>query len=167
MKLQFAFLLCGVLVLCSNLAAAESSESADSDEEFTECTAVYLKSKGKLDIDVDTSKKSSMCIFGMHIAIRAIREVFENKLSGEMPTDVKCIMDGFDREEVFDHILKMGFVTNDKTMDETEKKTKLATMENEGEEMMKNIAKTCGVDEEKLADFMDGSLDSSEEKKEA
>lgn len=174
MKLRVSFVMCSVLIYCivSCPSAAASDESnsneskSDSDEDFRECAGQYLKSKGKLDIEITSSKKSSMCLFGMNFALRALRDVFENKVRKDMPNEATCIMNEFDKADMLDFIIQIGYIQGNEKVPEDERKTALAAMENLGDEKLKVIATTCGVDSEKLESMFDNGFDSSEEKTE-
>src|SRR5687768_2167951 len=104
MKSRSSFTLCGVLILyiisCLNVAAGESTETdsdSKSDEDFRECTAYYLKSKGKIETELSFSKKSVMCVFSMQVALHRLRNVFETKMNKEMPNEANCAMEEFDK----------------------------------------------------------------------
>lgn len=159
MKLSLSLLLCGVLVCCLSLTAAEetevdtSSSMSDSDEEFDQCMGQYLKSKGKLDMDVQVGKKSSMCLFGMQIAVHAIRDIFKEKVKMYLPEHVDCVMTEYDNVQVIDQVFKMAFVTSNKTMPESEKKTMVDALEKEAIEMMDSMAAKCGIEKEKFDAF--------------
>jgi hypothetical protein len=171
MKVRFSFVLCSVLIYCiascPRVAASDESSSdeskSDSDEEFRECSGQYLKSKGLLDIEVTSSKQASMCLFGMNFALRALRDVIENKVKKEIPNEATCVMNEFDKAEILDFIIKIGYIQASENVPEDERKISLAAMENLGDEKLKVIATTCGVDSEKLEEIFDNGFDSSEE----
>ncbi|KAJ6639355.1 hypothetical protein Bhyg_12099, partial [Pseudolycoriella hygida] len=145
MKSHFFFILCGVLIFGVIAEDAEtkneSGSGENSDELLRDCTVIYLKSKGKLEAEPSNGKRESFCVFGIQLAIRAMRELMENKMKKNMPNEAKCLME------------------------ELDKKQEAATdaLEKQVEEKMKDMGVKCGVAEEKMQDFMDDGFDSSEE----
>lgn len=176
MKLRFSFVLCSVLIYCivsrPSVAASDESKSdeteSDSDEEFRECSGIYLKSKGKLDIEIPSTKKSSMCLFGMNFALHTMRDIFESGAKKDMPDEAMCIMTEFDKADIPDYIIKMLYIAGSKTISEDERKTTLDAMETSTGEKFEGISTTCEVDLEKLRKLLETmsqyNFDSSEEK---
>lgn len=170
MKLRFSFILCGVLIFCMTVAASDESKSdeSDSDEDFRECSGIYLKSKGKLDIEVPSGKKSSMCLFGMNFALRAMRDVFESRVKKDMPDKAECIMTEFDKADILDFVIQIGYIQANEQIPEDERKLSMGAMEGIGDEKLKTIATACGTDTDTLENvfetIFESAFDSSEEK---
>lgn len=172
MKLSLSLLLCGILIYGLSVVAADDTENSsastsDSDEESDQCIVQYLKSKGKLDVDVPVGKKSSMCVFGMQLTIQILRGMLENKVQKYLPEHLDCFMAEYDKLNIIDDIFYMGYVKNNKEIAEEEKTAKLATIEKNTMDLVYSIQTKCGIDKEKFEEFRAKEMqtfdDSSEE----
>lgn len=148
MKLHSVLVLCSVLIWCLTVKTSEGGSA--SDQSFYDCVGVYLKSKGKLDIEIPSSRQSSFCLFGMNIALRGMRDALETKVTQDTPDKAACIMTEFDKNEMFDFALEIGYTKRNPRISEDERKVSVDALEIIGDDKLKTVATACGVDKEKL-----------------
>lgn len=163
MKLSLSLIFCAIVLLlyvttiatATDESSSSESSSSVSAEDFEECATQYLKSKGKLknDIPVD-DKKLSACLAKMQIGLRTIRDKFENRMKMLIPNEANCLVADFDNKEILDYMIQVEYVMMTKSMTASEKSTETKILEDQGTEMVRTMAATCGVSHQKLLSAM-------------
>lgn len=130
-----------------------------SEEDMKDCAEQYLKSKGKLDIEVPTSKKMSLCLSIIPHRLKLLREIMEKSMKKQMPNETSCVMTEFDEVDMLDRIIKFGYIMKAQPLSDDERKLRVDAMLNETEGLVKRIADTCKVDVEEIKSSMFDGLD--------
>lgn len=169
-----SFLLLGIVIYCiiscSNAVASDdtdrdesSSDEDDDDAEFRDCASQYLKLNGKLDDEVSSTRDSQWCLFTISILVANLRETYEAKVKKDMPDEVTCITNQFERDQIFDFVVKLRYIQGNDKISEAEQKTALDNIRKIFDEKMKATANLCGGDDNKLQALIQDEFESAEE----
>ncbi len=152
MKFRLSFVMCAVLIGIISLQTVAASA------DFHECAGMYLQSKGQLEGDVSSFKKSSECMIVMQNFKREFRNGFEkfvkNVLSDE--NESRCVLAGFDESEFTNKFIKIEFVKSESSLIDlrSEMEATLNTIKEEINNLARAVVTKCEIDKESIEAFV-------------
>ncbi len=144
--------MCCVLIYCIISCSADDSENTKAGHE---CIGQYLKRKGLIEYEVSADKKFSMCLTTVEAQIDRLHTRIENKMKDVLPNESTCVVEAFNKSQIYDIIVTAAFYETDDALSVDVKRIIYINLENIGMEELKKVSAKCGVEAKDLDKYLD------------
>lgn len=150
-----------LLLFCVVISSVSSEDYKDEEDEKEEiylrtgeaCFIEYLKGKGKLDADFPSLlSPSTNCRLVMPKAVREFKNDIKSDFKSERPEQAECLYKEFESRNAVDDAMKYFVIELSEVLTEERKATEVKAAKEELDEILSEIARSCGADETKFID---------------
>lgn len=123
------------------------------------CITQYLKAKGKLNADFQSSgSPSSHCRLIIPLAVQMIKTNINDRVKKEIPNESDCLTEELDNQGTIDYLLKISVIGNNKLLSEIGRQTQLEETRSQFKADLENIAIQCETDDKNFINIFHDNL---------
>ncbi len=149
------------MVFCAALCSADENRNRyfDADRITEACFVQHLKTKGKLDeVFQSTLQSSSQCQLIIPTVMQALQSTVTDEIRNEFPNEAECLISEFHSKEAVDYLLKLDVINGTSLLSVSAREIQLEETRNQFEDVLKEIAVECLVDDENFVKIFNKSL---------
>lgn len=149
-------LICAFVLLISTSVAWAGQFLEDTEA----CLVTYLKEKGKIPIDFQSSIETfDHCADRPPLMYQSLRSFVDNEVKKKMtPAVSKCLLDSIDNQDTTDHLVMIYILRLNKFLSDSEMTVKLETTRSQLKEELEGIAQKCETSTENFVKIFHPNL---------